>query len=97
VEVKIFFQHKNFSFRTKNFGSQKIFTGYHTLALTHDQIILSWGDNRRGQLGTPHIQTSSSTPSQVNALSGEKVKQISAGNYHSACITGDVIMLHVMY
>lgn len=59
---------------------------WHSLALSEDGAIFSWGNATYGQLG--HGTTEQALyPKQIMALSSCKVVQISAGSTHSACIT----------
>ena len=59
---------------------------HHSLALTSDGNALAWGSNVEGQLGLPDTSGLVNKPTQVHLP--EAVKQISAGYYHSAFLTG---------
>ncbi|XP_073294968.1 ultraviolet-B receptor UVR8 isoform X2 [Primulina huaijiensis] len=66
----------------------------HSIAVTDKGEALSWGDGESGRLGHGHelsilgFQKSSSeyTPRLIKELEGVKVKNVSAGMLHSACI-----------
>ena len=52
----------------------------HCLALQKDGTVLGWGDNLNGQLGKGPLKIT--RPTQIKGL-GEKVVQISTGDFHS--------------
>ncbi|KZV47581.1 hypothetical protein F511_12850 [Dorcoceras hygrometricum] len=66
----------------------------HSIAVTDKGEALSWGDGQSGKLGHGHelsilgFQKSSSeyTPRLIKELEGVKVKYVSAGMLHSACV-----------
>ena len=43
-------------------------SGSHIIALTSEQMVFTWGDGRRGQLGHGELETWRSTPHCVEAL-----------------------------
>ncbi|CAL8069477.1 unnamed protein product [Orchesella dallaii] len=59
----------------------------HTLALTHDGLIWSWGDGDYGKLGHGGVATEKYPKQIQGALIGKVVVCISAGFRHSACVT----------
>jgi hypothetical protein len=64
---------------------------YHSLALTSDGQVFTWGYNLFGQLGN-NSTTQSNVPVVVNtsgALAGKTVVAIAAGMYHSLALTSD--------
>lgn len=62
--------------------------GYHSLALTDDGKVLSWGHGGHGQLGHSSIQ-SQKVPSVVDALANEHVIFIACEGSTSAAITDE--------
>jgi len=69
--------------------------GMHTLALTTDGHVYSWGVNDEGALGREAHRDdagSENHPAKVNFPSGERIVQLSAGDSHSVALsyTGDI-------
>ncbi|OVA01062.1 Regulator of chromosome condensation [Macleaya cordata] len=60
--------------------------GYHSLALTDEGKVLSWGHGGHGQLGHSSIKNQK-VPVLVEALAGENVVYISCGGSSSAAVT----------
>ncbi|KAK9749732.1 hypothetical protein RND81_02G146500 [Saponaria officinalis] len=60
--------------------------GYHTLALTDDGKVRSWGHGGRGQLGHSSIQNEK-VPKIIEALAEERVISIACGGTSSAAVT----------
>ncbi|KAF7833569.1 ultraviolet-B receptor UVR8 [Senna tora] len=60
--------------------------GYHSLALTDDGKVLSWGHGGRGQLGHGSLQNQK-IPTVIEALAHEHVIDISCGGSSSAAVT----------
>jgi len=62
--------------------------GMHSLAVTADGAVWSWGSGEDGQLGHGDEQRRL-LPKQVEALAGQRVVAVSAGAFHSIAITAD--------
>ncbi|XP_031374573.1 RCC1 domain-containing protein RUG3, mitochondrial isoform X2 [Punica granatum] len=60
--------------------------GYHSLALTDDGNVLSWGHGGHGQLGHCSIQ-SQKEPQVIETLANERVISIACGGSSSAAVT----------
>ena len=60
----------------------------HSLALTADGAVWSWGDGRYGQLGHGDEQDQL-LPQKVEAFAGQRVVAVSVGRGHSLAITAD--------
>jgi len=60
----------------------------HSLALTADGAVWSWGDGGYGQLGHGD-QQEQQLPKKIEALSGRRVVAVSAGYFHSLATTAD--------
>ena len=58
----------------------------HTVCLTVEGILVSWGNNWRSQLGVgdDNIKT---VPALVKGLQGERVLHVSVGQHHTTCTT----------
>ncbi|TVU10475.1 hypothetical protein EJB05_44009 [Eragrostis curvula] len=67
--------------------------GYHSLALTDEGEVLSWGHGGHGQLGHPNLQNHR-VPLSIKALSEERIVYIACGGSTSAAISekGDLYM-----
>ena len=61
---------------------------YHSLALTADGAVWSWGYALNGQLGHGD-QQNLLLPKKVEAFAGQRVLAVSAGDFHSLAITAD--------
>ena len=59
--------------------------GKHSLALTSEGNVFSWGDNTDGKLGHNN-RVSCYTPKLIEAFWGERIKDICCGSGHSAAI-----------
>lgn len=60
--------------------------GYHSLALTGDGEVLSWGHGGSGQLGHATTQNEK-VPRRIEAFAGDKITYIACGGSSSAAIT----------
>jgi alpha-tubulin suppressor-like RCC1 family protein len=75
---------------------------YHTVALTKEGKVYTWGDNSNGQLGhgvcdSMYISTSKDMPTQVLSLDGLIVIKIACGTDHTVVVTdkGEVFTWYV--
>jgi len=62
--------------------------GHHSLALTADGALWSWGGGGDGQLGHGDQQFQL-LPKKIEALAGQRVVAVSAGVRHSIALTAD--------
>ena len=62
--------------------------GFHSLALTADGSVWSWGGAGSGKLGHSDQQTQL-LPKKIEAFAGQRVVALSSGQYHSIAITAD--------
>ncbi|XP_039591074.1 probable E3 ubiquitin-protein ligase HERC4 isoform X2 [Polypterus senegalus] len=60
---------------------------YHSLALSKDSKIFSWGQNKYGQLGLGMESKSQSSPQHIRSLLGIPFGQIAAGGAHGFALT----------
>eukprot|EP00501_MAST-03F_sp_TOSAG23-6_P002659 GSMAST32.ASY1.ANO1.2805.1 assembled CDS len=60
----------------------------HSMALTSDGVLFSWGDGFDGRLGHGYVQNTD-VPVVIESLRNENIIQISAGIAHSMALTGD--------
>ncbi len=66
----------------------------HTIALTADGIVIAWGKNDVGQLGTGSFDNST-VPIAVNTsgvLSGKTITKIAAGGFHNLALSSDGLL-----
>ena len=61
---------------------------HHSIALTADGGVWSWGSGTFGKLGHGDLQRQQ-LPKKVEALAGRRVVEVSAGDNHSLATTGD--------
>ncbi|XP_063853368.1 LOW QUALITY PROTEIN: probable E3 ubiquitin-protein ligase HERC4 [Scylla paramamosain] len=59
----------------------------HTLALTADGELYTWGQNTFGQLGLRHRQGPQKDPALVTSLAGTPLVLLAAAGHHSAAVT----------
>ncbi|XP_018512952.1 RCC1 domain-containing protein RUG3, mitochondrial isoform X2 [Brassica rapa] len=60
--------------------------GYHSLALTEEGKVLSWGHGGHGQLGNASLRNQQ-VPTEIEALADKKIVFIACGGSSSAAIT----------
>ncbi|GAQ79376.1 E3 ubiquitin-protein ligase HERC2 [Klebsormidium nitens] len=65
--------------------------GFHTLCLTDDGRVWSFGANANGELGRE--SSSKGGPQPIRALEGRRIRHVACGGYHSAAVTEDGVML----
>ncbi|KAK0424078.1 hypothetical protein QR680_008488 [Steinernema hermaphroditum] len=69
------------------------FSVTHTLVLSADNMVYSWGENKCGQLGLGD-RRSRGSPTIIEALSGKGISKIAAGNQFSLfCSTKGVVLV----
>jgi len=71
--------------------TQVVCSDVHTLALTSDGKVYSWGVGSEGQLGHGNV-LSSHLPAPITALHGHRVVAIACGAKHSAALTAQGLL-----
>ena len=61
----------------------------HTVAVTSNGALYSWGDKENGVAGHENTEGHQYTPKLVDKLQGKVVVQLSACGFHTGCITED--------
>lgn len=73
----------------ENISIKEISIGfYHSLALSYDGDLYSWGDNRYEQLGIGNSDNQN-IPQKISFPEGVKIKDFKSGGYHSIAIGDD--------
>jgi len=62
---------------------------YHSIAITADGAVWSWGDGEHGMLGHGDEQQNQLLPKKVEALAGQHVVAVLAGGHHNLARTAD--------
>ena len=73
---------------TCNEWTQIVGGGYHTVALTKEGKVFTWGYNYNGQLGHGDRQERH-IPTKVESLDGLVIVKIACGVYHTIAIADD--------
>lgn len=60
--------------------------GHHSLAVTAEGELYTWGSNAYGALGLGPRPRLSPTPALVQSLWGVPIASVAAGTYHSGCV-----------
>lgn len=66
--------------------------GHHTVAVTEDGQVLSWGWGSNGQLGNGSTYDEA-VPTEVKGLGSQRVAAVACGYYHTAVVTEDGLVL----
>jgi len=60
---------------------------HHCVAVTSEGIMYSWGNGAEGQLGKSNTVTRCDIPTRINVGGRFKTSIVSAGQFHSICVT----------
>ena len=60
--------------------------GYHTVAISTESEVFSWGSGEEGELGHGDY-LKRNTPTKIERLSGEIVVKVACGVFHTAALT----------
>lgn len=68
----------------------------HSIALTNDGELYSWGSNREGQLGIGSHTVTEIKPKRIITLAAVPIAFIACGGYHTVVISksGEFLLLH---
>eukprot|EP01084_Bolivina_argentea_P309957 536202_1 len=61
--------------------------GNHTLLLTENNFVMSWGLGNNGQLGYKAEKQKQATPKIIDVLSNKKIVKIACGGNHNLCVS----------
>ena len=79
--------------KVEAFAGQRVVTvstgGYHSLALTADSAVFTWGEGEHACLGHGEDQSNQLLPKKVEAFAGQRVVAVSAGRRHSLARAAD--------
>ena len=72
--------------------------GHHTVGLTKNGEVFTWGDNSCGELGHGDLGGRRSVPTKVESLDGLVIAKISCGSEHTAAVTynGEILTWYVV-
>jgi RCC1 and BTB domain-containing protein len=87
LEEELFISKPTLLIELSNTGVIQIACGFdHTIALTRDGVVYTWGYGGNGKLGLGH-EKDQNKPHPIQHL--PKIIQIAAGHYHSAAVSGN--------
>lgn len=73
-----------------DFGTRDLQLGmYHSVALTTNEVVYSWGSSAEGQLGHADKSKQEKIPRVVDGLEGKGIRQIAVGGRHSCALSVD--------
>ena len=62
---------------------------HHSIAITADGAVWSWGFGVSGRLGQGEDMSNQLLPKKVDALAGQRIVAVSSGDRHSIALTAD--------